>query len=662
MSWTVPSGCYYAVYAEITSTTQGWVYYNAGSSVPNGRAPQDHTSSQTATSGGFVLVDFTNGYIYRGIKVFALAGGTNQITVTINNNNTFSASSASGILLVDYNVRVLASARSCEEADVVLKGATFNFGNGSGLLNKNAFLNNAYTYKMDSTFYGRTDITSVTIPNGVTSIKSAFNGCTNLQIVTGTLSYIESAESAFEGCKALTTLPTFPATSNASFKNCFRVCHSLVTPPTIPSGVTDMQHCFEQCLELATAPTIPSSVTNMQSCFWYCGSLAGAVTINTSLPSQAQVADMFTGTTNEIVLLGSSSMLDTIASDYNNVYVWSLSNTMTAQRNNTTSTTVNVSVDVSRFNDGNLSSLNLYRDTSTTPLSVTWNDPTLEIDGTPTTFTTSLTNIGESDTFTLKAVATDQYGSANAVTVKIPIAFYTMDVQAGGKEIAFGAIADDDLTNYPDGLFRCNMNFVDVKLVGEIKAYAGVTVPNGWLECDGSELAIADYPLLYNAIGNLWGAPSDADHFVLPDLKGRVPVGQDTADTDFDTIGDDGGSKYIQQHSHSSSFTRPTISSGGGWSFAVTALGARSGSTSLASGWSNTTSGKSSQTRYKISNNNNTASGGTSMQDLITHSGHAHGSTGGSVSVGNINTSGLSTGSAGNLQPYAVVKYIICAV
>ena len=38
------------------------------------------------------------------------------------------------------------------------------------------------------------------------------------------------------------------------------------------------------------------------------------------------------------------------------------------------------------------------------------------------------------------------------------------------------------------------------KLIGEIKTYAGLTVPTGWLECDGHEELIEDYPLLAAAL------------------------------------------------------------------------------------------------------------------------------------------------------------------
>jgi len=62
---------------------------------------------------------------------------------------------------------------------------------------------------------------------------------------------------------------------------------------------------------------------------------------------------------------------------------------------------------------------------------------------------------------------------------------------------------------------------------GTIVAFAGNTVPDGWLLCDGSEVARADYPELFGAIDILWGAGSSTDNFVLPDLRGRFLRGRD---------------------------------------------------------------------------------------------------------------------------------------
>ena len=45
----------------------------------------------------------------------------------------------------------------------------------------------------------------------------------------------------------------------------------------------------------------------------------------------------------------------------------------------------------------------------------------------------------------------------------------------------------------------------------------------GWLMCDGGEVAKAEYPTLYAAIGATYG--ETADTFTLPDLRGRMVMG-----------------------------------------------------------------------------------------------------------------------------------------
>ena len=53
--------------------------------------------------------------------------------------------------------------------------------------------------------------------------------------------------------------------------------------------------------------------------------------------------------------------------------------------------------------------------------------------------------------------------------------------------------------------------------IGSIIAFAGKTVPFGFLECDGRILSRAAYIQLYEAIGTLWGSTSESD-FKLPNL------------------------------------------------------------------------------------------------------------------------------------------------
>lgn len=66
---------------------------------------------------------------------------------------------------------------------------------------------------------------------------------------------------------------------------------------------------------------------------------------------------------------------------------------------------------------------------------------------------------GETESYQITLTITDsQGGSSNPITQTLSTAFYTIDFQAGGKEVAFGTPANDSLSSYPDGLFKCNMD------------------------------------------------------------------------------------------------------------------------------------------------------------------------------------------------------------
>jgi microcystin-dependent protein len=78
---------------------------------------------------------------------------------------------------------------------------------------------------------------------------------------------------------------------------------------------------------------------------------------------------------------------------------------------------------------------------------------------------------------------------------------------------------------------------------GIVSIFAGTVAPDGWLICDGSEISRSTYSDLFNVIGTTYGDGDGSTTFNLPNLKGRVPVGLDTEDTDFDGLGDFGGEK-----------------------------------------------------------------------------------------------------------------------
>lgn len=109
--------------------------------------------------------------------------------------------------------------------------------------------------------------------------------------------------------------------------------------------------------------------------------------------------------------------------------------------------------------------------------------------------------------------------------------------------------------NYTDGVTSAIQTQLDAKapaLVGEIKLYAGGSLPSGFLWCDGSDVNRTTYADLFTAIGTTYGVGNGTTTFGVPDLRGRVPAGQDdmggasantiTA-TEADTLGGEYGSE-----------------------------------------------------------------------------------------------------------------------
>jgi microcystin-dependent protein len=63
----------------------------------------------------------------------------------------------------------------------------------------------------------------------------------------------------------------------------------------------------------------------------------------------------------------------------------------------------------------------------------------------------------------------------------------------------------------------------DGPLIGSLVPFGGIFLPDGWLVCDGSPMAVSQNVPLYEVIGNAFGG-HDA-YFVLPDLNDQTPYG-----------------------------------------------------------------------------------------------------------------------------------------
>ena len=174
-------------------------------------------------------------------------------------------------------------------------------GNGGNITLPENFNGGSYTIGA-SVFSGNTTLTSITIPNSVTSIgEHAFDGCTGLTSVTIPNSVTSIGTTAFHDCSALTNadINSQSALDVISFTNKltsiklgdkitsignykFQNCANL-TSVTIPNSVTNIgASAFSGCSGL-TSVTIPSSVTNIgASAFSGCSGLT-SVTIPSSV-------------------------------------------------------------------------------------------------------------------------------------------------------------------------------------------------------------------------------------------------------------------------------------------------------------------------------------------------------------------------------------------
>ena len=148
---------------------------------------------------------------------------------------------------------------------------------------------NGITYSVtsigDGAFAGYSGLTSITIPNSVTSISGNFTfyGCSSLTSITIPNSVTSIGNYTFEGCSSLTSI-TIPNSVTSIGNYTFEGCSSL-TSITIPNSVTSIGNfTFDGCSSL-TSITIPNSVTSIgYGAFYGCSGLT-SITIPNSVTS-----------------------------------------------------------------------------------------------------------------------------------------------------------------------------------------------------------------------------------------------------------------------------------------------------------------------------------------------------------------------------------------
>ena len=155
----------------------------------------------------------------------------------------------------DSDFRIDKSGELCEYTgpggDVVIPDGVTSIGHRTGVV---------------GAFSGLTNVTSVTIPDSVTSIAyGAFHSCTGLTSITIPSSVTKIDAYAFYGCTGLTSVTITGGGDDVLWINphAFEGCTSL-TSVTIGSGVTTIHmYTFYGCTSLAEV-TIPVSVTSIR--------------------------------------------------------------------------------------------------------------------------------------------------------------------------------------------------------------------------------------------------------------------------------------------------------------------------------------------------------------------------------------------------------------
>lgn len=196
--------------------------------------------------------------------------------------------------------------------------------------------------------------------------------------------------------------------------------------------------------------------------------------------------------------------------------------------------------------------------------------------------------------------------------------------------------------------------------IGNIIAYTGLSVPSGYLVCDGSAVGREEYPELFAVIGTTYGAGDGLTTFNIPNLLGKAGLGS----SQNHVVGSSGGEEThfldsaetplhlhnIPQHTHNLGLTVSLA----GLSHTVTQpvftyVGLKTTTSPVTSSSAKKYSGRTTGTMSQATN-----------LEIADHPATPCTVTGGILDCPTFNTETIGSGLGhNNMMPYLAVTYLI---
>ena len=130
--------------------------------------------------------------------------------------------------------------------------------------------------------------------------------------------------------------------------------------------------------------------------------------------------------------------------------------------------------------------------------------------------------------------------NASITTSKLADSSVTAEkLSASGGSALSNGLSGQSLKSNGDGSFR----WENAIPPGVMMPYGGNSAPFGYLLCDGAAVSRTTYADLFSAIGSSYGAGDGSTTFNVPNTKGKVLVGYNSSESEFNSLGKTGGEK-----------------------------------------------------------------------------------------------------------------------